>query len=135
MKKIRFAETHQDGVIVYPDDTSKFSNITATGGFVYADYTGDLSLEEVATPAATTRKLSKLAFINLFTDAEYVAILTAAKQSVLVEAWLKKFEMTSVEPDGASIDITDERTIAGVQALEAAGLIGAGRAEKILKGH
>ncbi len=78
------------------------------------------------------KKLSKLAFINRFTDTEYEAILAAAKVSVQVEAWVKKFEMTSVEPDGGSIDITDPRTIAGINALEAAEIIGTGRAAQIL---
>lgn len=83
-------------------------------------------------PPVKPRKLSKLEFINRFTDAEYVAILSAAKQSVMVEAWLKKFEMTSVEPDGGSIDVRDPRTIEGVNALEAFGIIGQGRTQQIL---
>lgn len=48
MKKIRFVEAYQNGVIVYPDAAEKFSNITPSGGFVYADYSGYLPLEEVA---------------------------------------------------------------------------------------
>jgi hypothetical protein len=90
--------------------------------------------EAQPAPAQPSRKLSKLEFINLFTDEEYVGILTAAKQSAAVEAWLKKFEMTSVDADGRSIDLTDPRTIAGVNALEAGGLLAAGRAAEILNG-
>jgi len=78
------------------------------------------------------RRLSKLSFVNLFTDAEYVGILTAARNNVQIEAWVKKMEMTAVDPDGLSISLDDPRTAAGVQALEAAGLIGTGRASQIL---
>lgn len=108
-------------------------NIIADEQFMVEQYgAGTYELVETHEEIKLIRKLSKLQFINLFTDAEYVGILTAAKQSVLVEAWLKKFEMTSVEPDGGSIDPTDERTVAGMLALEAAGILASGRAQQIL---
>jgi hypothetical protein len=102
-------------------------------GHTYADgvFTAPYVAPPVVLPPAK-RKLSKLAFINLFTDAEYETILAAAKQSVQVEAWVEKFRMTSVDPDGGSIDMEDPRTIGGIQTLEAAGILGAGRAAQIL---
>jgi hypothetical protein len=136
MKNVKFPVVYSlpnnSGVIVYPDAIETFSNVEVVGDFIYAGYSGALPLEEAAHPNRPRRKLSKLEFINLFTDAEYVGILAAAKASVAVEAWLKKFEMTSIDADGGSIDLADSRTIAGVQSLEAAGLIGAGRAAEIL---
>jgi hypothetical protein len=80
------------------------------------------------------RRLSKLEFIDLLTDAEYVTILAAAKESVQIEAWIKKMELATPDQDGTSIDLDDPRTQGGVQALELIGLIGNGRAEEILRG-
>jgi hypothetical protein len=70
--------------------------------------------------------LTKLQYMSRFTDAELAAIYTAAKASVQVEVWLDKFKLAQ------EIDLTDPQTIAGVQALEAAGLLAAGRAAEIL---
>jgi hypothetical protein len=78
------------------------------------------------------RRLSKLDYMNRFHDDELAAIYGAAKVVVQIEIWLAKFNATSVEPDGTSIDLDDLRTAGGIHALEAAGLIGAGRAAEIL---
>jgi hypothetical protein len=80
------------------------------------------------------RRLSKLEFIDLLADAEYVTILAAAKESVQIEAWIRKMELATPDQDGTSIDLDDPRTQGGVQALELIGLLGAGRAEEILRG-
>ena len=69
---------------------------------------------------------TKLEFFDRFTDAEQVAIYDAAKTVTQVQIWLDKFKLAS------DIDVTDPRTIAGIQALEAAGLLAAGRAAEIL---
>lgn len=63
------------------------------------------------------RRLSKLEFIELMGDAAYVAILQLAKTSVEVEAWVKKMEFTTADSDGASIDLDDPRTQAGVVSI------------------
>jgi len=83
-------------------------------------------------PVATVRKLTKLEYMNRFSDSELAAIYGAAKVSPAVEVWLKKFEMATPDADGKAIDLDDPRTIAGLQALEAATLLGAGRATEIL---
>jgi hypothetical protein len=77
-------------------------------------------------PEAPTTKLSKLDYMNRFTEAELATIYTVAKANVAVEVWLEKFKLAS------DIDLADPRTIGGVQALEAAGLLSAGRAGEIL---
>lgn len=83
-------------------------------------------------PTAPVRRLSKLQFVNRFTDAEFVGILAAAKVSPEIEAWYAKFQMATPEMDGTSIDLDDPRTVAGINAFEAVGLIGVGRAAEIL---
>lgn len=74
------------------------------------------------------RILTKLQYMNRFTDEELAGIYAAAKSVVQVEIWLEKFKLAS------EIDLDDQRTVAGVQALEASGLIAAGRAAEILSG-
>lgn len=72
------------------------------------------------------RTISPLAYMQRFSDAELAAIYTAAKTVVAVEVWLAKFNRAQY------IDLDDPNTIAGLNAMEVAGLIGAGRASAIL---
>ncbi len=83
-------------------------------------------------PAPLARRLSKLEYMQRFTDAELEGIYSAAKVSTAVEVWLAKFNAASVDADGTSIDLDDPRTVAGVNALESVGLIGVGRAAEVL---
>lgn len=77
-------------------------------------------------PQTPIRITSKLEYMNRFTDAELAAIYTAAKSVISVEIWLEKFKLAS------EIDLDDPRTIGGVRAMEAAGLLATGRAAVIL---
>ena len=70
--------------------------------------------------------LSNLDYMERFTDAELAAIYTAAKTSVVVEVWLEKFKLAT------EVNLDDPRTVAGVQALEALGILAPGRAAEIL---
>jgi hypothetical protein len=132
----------QNGQVVAYRSAEDGALITPVGGSMVVDAnppTPAWHVEPEPTPeptpepvAAPSRRLSKLAYMNRFTDDELAAIYTAAKTVVQVEIFLKKFEATSVEPDGTSIDLDDPRTVAGVQGLEYFQLIGAGRASEIL---
>lgn len=81
-------------------------------------------------PAPALRHITELAFINRFTDAEAVAIdlasIGATAQAASVRRYLKKVDAATY------IDLDREDTRAGVQALETAGLLAAGRALEIL---
>jgi hypothetical protein len=68
-----------------------------------------------------------LDFRNLFSLAEKRAIYTAAAQYVDIQIWLDDLAVVSTQ-----VDTEDPRCVAGVQGLEAIGLIGAGRAAEIL---
>lgn len=83
-------------------------------------------LPEAPKAVFVNRRITHLEFMGRFTDAELVGIYTAAKSSVAVEIWLDKFKLAS------DVDKDDARTIAGLQALETAGLLAAGRAAEIL---
>lgn len=80
------------------------------------------------TPVQPTpsRKLTKLEYMNRFTDAELAVIYAAAKTVVQVEIWLEKFRLAT------DVDLEDPRTVAGVEAMEGAGLLAEGRAAEIL---
>jgi hypothetical protein len=78
-------------------------------------------------------------FRDRFTQDEKRAIYAAAAAVQDVRIWLDDLAAVTVVLDPADqsrvlsgVDLTDPRTVAGVQGLEAAGLIGAGRAAEIL---
>lgn len=117
---------------------SVVKTILADEAFAEAQYPGAwrvAALQDI--PAALPRHITKLAFRNRFTRAEKVALEMAAldnpaatmaqrQQSAALRADLK-------DQEGATfIDLDRADTRAGVQALEAAGLIAAGRALQIL---
>lgn len=70
--------------------------------------------------------ISKLEFLERFTPQERVAIRTASLSSVPIQDYL---ELVNVSD---SIDLTYATTKAGLQALEDAGLLAAGRTAEIL---
>ena len=69
-----------------------------------------------------------LQFRSKFTDNEKVAIYTAAANNILIKIWLE--DLNCVQNNMVSLE--DPRTVGGVQALEAMGIIGVGRAAQIL---
>ena len=99
-------------------------------GMEFAQFNHSAVIEKAPTPAP--RRVTKLDYMQRFTDTEMAGIYSAAKSSIAVEVWLAKFNATTPEPDGTSMNLDDPRTIGGLQALEAAGLIGVGRAAEIL---
>lgn len=76
--------------------------------------------------AYVVTQITKLAFLNRLTAEERIAIRTAATQSPAIHDYL---EMLDAAQD---VDLTDPRTIGGVQALEASGLLAEGRGAEIL---
>lgn len=78
------------------------------------------------------RRLTKLEFVQLLGD-DFVSILSAAKQSVEIEAFVMLVTLATPDPDGCSINLDDPRMQA-LHQLEAAGVLGAGRASEILNG-
>ncbi len=85
---------------------------------------------EVPTPVELPKKITRLAFLNRFTDAEAVAIdlasIGATPEAASIRLYLKKVDAATF------IDLDDASTRSGVQALETIGLLGTGRALEIL---
>lgn len=77
-------------------------------------------------PANHGTRITPLAFITRWTPAEEIAIRTAAKQDASIETMIAHVQLASF------IDLADPRTRSSVQALETAGLLGAGRSAVIL---
>lgn len=77
-----------------------------------------------------SKKISKLALRNRFTMTEKVTLEAAAAQDntngYTLRAWISDFNVSQY------VDLARPDTIAGVQFLEASGLIGPGRANQIL---
>ncbi len=73
------------------------------------------------------REITKLEYMERFTDQELQDIYTAAKTFVAIEVWLEKFKATT------QVDLNDPRILAGLQSLETAGLITQGRAQEIVQ--
>lgn len=80
--------------------------------------------ECVYTAACT---MPRLMFIQRFTPTETKTILAAAKVSADVELYLWKMQQA------VNVSLLDSDTIIGAYTLEAAGLIGPGRAAQILR--
>lgn len=105
---------------------------TMTGGSFVVDPTPPTPEWDVpeqpmqVAPPQTKRVLTKLAYMNRFTDAELVGIYSTAKSSVEVEVWLEKFRVSE------EINLDDPDTSNGLYALETVGLIAPGRANEIL---
>lgn len=109
-------------------------------GMPFADF-DHVPVEEPtppAPPAPVKPRLTKLQFIDRLGDDAHMAILAMAKSSLLVEAFITRFEMTTPDPDGTSIDLDDPRTVAGVTAIGAAlvaqGVVTNSWAEEVLNG-
>ena len=102
--------------------TNWIQNDTAGIGWTYEN--GVFSAPVVVS--APVRVLTKLQYMNRFKDAELAAIYTSAKSVVAVEIWLEKFKLAT------EINLDDDATVSGLQAMKDAGLLTVGRASEIL---
>mgnify|MGYP000873647756 CR=1 FL=1 len=99
-------------------------------GMGFATHTHTPIVFETPAPAPGPRRLTKLAFIGRIGN-EFAGILTAAKTNVQVELFVRMLDWATPDPDGTSVDLDDPRVVEALTALEAAGLIAAGRAQEI----
>lgn len=81
-----------------------------------------------AAPEPTAPRLSFLEFMDLFTEAEQLAIAGAAMTNVATKLWYDRAV-------GAQfIDLGDARLTDGLQAMVTAGLLTSARRNRVLKG-
>lgn len=107
-----------------PGDDCATSETPISKSELESIYTWDT--ESCSFQVVPKRVITKLEYMNKFTDTELATIYTLAKTNVGIEIWLEKFKLAS------DINLDDVRTIGGVTALEQAGIIAPGRAQEIL---
>lgn len=108
-------------------------------GMEFSTHTHAEELPEVPPEQVGLRHITKLAFRNRFTAAEKAAIELAALDVPTapqqVRAQAASLRATMKDQEAAQfIDLNRPETRAGVQALEAGGLLAVGRAAVILDG-
>lgn len=115
------------------EDDKIVNTIEADEAFAEANYPGAWRVAaEQPEPPITPEdaRITRLAFVDRFTDAEAVAIdlasIGATVQAASIRRYLDKVNKA------VFIDLSREDTQAGVQALETNGLISVGRADVIL---
>lgn len=119
----------------WPDDAKEYPlevyqamvSYRAPNQIIQPDENGDPALVDAPPPPQQYKtEFGSLEFIDLFTDAEQLAIVGATMQSAQIKLWYDKML-------GANfVSLNDERTIAGLNALVAAQLITAARKKIIL---
>lgn len=113
----------QNGVVVGSGycDANNF-NAGFPAGFEWAD--------PPAPAPVVKRNLTRLEYLSRFTDAEAIAIDLASQGATVEAATLRR--MMAMVQAAEYISLDDARTIDGLNNLEAAGLLAAGRAAEIL---
>lgn len=115
----------------------------ATGEVVYA-YSADEATDFPEFPFAQfnhtikatieqpvpAREISGVSYLRRFTQAERIAIRSAAAGSAVLDDYLKLLDITIAQ--GGVVNLDDPDTIAAVNMLESVGLIATGRAAEVL---
>ena len=102
------------------------NTIVATEAFVKANYANRYQFVGEEPPVDIAAIISKVAFRFRLTNSEYVAILSAAKTKIEVQAWLETFNMVN------SIDLNSSHTRDGMSLLVHEGILTEQRSIEIL---
>jgi len=146
MRLVQFPHATRGGVfgnqVAYPDDVISGDVLEFDGSTLFGRcdraqddssimvgwYSGELPLADYTPPTRYRTNMTKTEFRSLFTQAEKVAIYTAAEASVEARIWLDDLR------DAGDVDVTDQAAISGVSGLVTAGILTKARADEILKG-
>jgi len=90
---------------------------------------GFFPVQPAPPPPPVVDELNKIDFLRLFTQAERITIRQAARVNPQVEDYQDMLNHASI------VKLSDHDIQAGIPALEAAGIIGPGRAAQILAGE
>ena len=111
--------TNSTGIIRLSDNASIPADEANTDWQQYQQWIAEGNMPEPADPLppAPPKQLTSLEFLDLFTEAEQVAVATAAMQSAQVKLWYDRTLAASF------ITLDDPRTEAGLLSLVVAGLL------------
>jgi len=116
------------------DGEAVVNTINASPEVAQAQHPGAWRIAEVqddpAPEPAPDLRITNLAFVDRFTDAEAIGIDLASIGATVGAAQIRRY-LDKVSK-ATYIDLAREDTQSGVRALEVAGLLGAGRADAIL---
>ena len=93
-------------------------------------FLGSVYTPPAPTPIVEAKKITKLAFLNRFTDQEAIMV-DLASQGLTVEAASMRRYLNKVNA-ATFIDLESADIYSGIQTLETVGLLDAGRAQEIL---
>ncbi len=94
--------------------------------FATHDHTPEVSDDPITDVPVVAMTWTKLEYLRRFTQAERIAIRTAAKSVAQLEDYLQLMELAG------EVRSDDPDVVAALAMLEGAGLIGVGRAQEIL---
>ena len=113
------------------DNTSNVINtVIADEGFMIANYPSNNYRLVIRESLTVSKEISRLAFLNRFTDAEAIAIDLASQGTTVGAATIRRY-LSKVNA-ASYIDLSNPDTRASVQSLETQGLLASGRALEIL---
>lgn len=121
-------DNHEAAIAACPN-FSAYPTVLHDGRVLSPAESWEAAVEWINSPPAPTpapRVISQFAFSRLFTKAERIAIRQAAKVNADVEDFLDILDRAG------EVDLDLQDTVDGVMAMEAASLIGTGRAVRIL---
>ena len=105
----------------------EFAHLLPIGCVPITEAEADAIRAAQPAPPAPPKQFTSLAFLDLFTEAEQLAVATAAMQSAQVKLW---YDRTLA---AMFITLSDPRTEAGLDALVGAGLLTAERKAAIVE--
>ncbi|MBF4990684.1 hypothetical protein [Methylophilus sp. QUAN] len=125
----RYLFQHDDngGVEISDDYHNELINLQASGSVIEPDENN----HPVAVPQSPTNGLgvyTPLEFLEKFTQVEQLNVVSATMSNSEVKLWYDKMLAASF------VDLTDQRTIEGLNSLVTAGLLSAERPHEILGG-
>jgi hypothetical protein len=128
---IAYQKVYQGNVLCCYDELGNIIDLSGIGSIVIDANPPIPSwvIEEPSQPApgfSRSHIITKLEFLNRLTDEETAYVFEAAKTNILIEVWIKKFELAE------EINLEDERLRGGLVGLEQAGILQPGRANEIL---
>lgn len=112
------------------DNLEVINTVVASEDFMLTNYPSVNYRQVVREQQLILREVSRLAFLNRFTDAEAVAIDLASQGTTVEAATIRRY-LSKVNA-ASYIDLSNPDTRASVQSLETQGLLASGRALEIL---